>query len=117
MAQTDVNRNNGDGYYWGKPRHLNRNYYQKKYHSNRSHNESHNANYNGNFANTDDPEINGLRNLRLFISEDALSAETDDKNAWFIDSGASSHMYSRREWFDDYNEKIDGTHIYLGDNR
>jgi hypothetical protein len=115
MAQTD--RNNGDGHYWGKPRHLSRNNYQKKYNSNRSHNESHNVKYNGNFANTDDPEINGLRNLRLFISEHALSAETDDKNAWFIDSGASAHMSCRREWFDDYNEKIDGTHIYLGDNR
>jgi hypothetical protein len=79
--------------------------------------ESHNVKYNGNFANTDDPEINGLSNLRLFISEHALSAETDDKNAWFIDSGASAHMSCRREWFDDYNEKIDGTHIYLGDNR
>jgi transposase InsO family protein len=115
MAQTD--RNNGDGHYWGKPRHLSRNNYQKKYNSNRSHNESHNVKYNGNFANTDDPEINGLSNLRLFISEHALSAETDDKNAWFIDSGASAHMSCRREWFDDYNEKIDGTHIYLGDNR
>ena len=34
--------------------------------------------------------------MRLFIPEDALSVETDDENAWFIDSGASAHMYCRK---------------------
>ena len=29
----------------------------------------------------------------------------------------SAHMSCKREWFDEYNEKHDGTHIYLGDNR
>ena len=26
-------------------------------------------------------------------------------------------MSCKREWFDEYNKKHDGTHIYLGDNR
>ena len=55
--------------------------------------------------------------MRLFIYEDALSVETDDENALFIDSSTSTHMSCKREWFDEYNEKHDGTHIYLGDNR
>ena len=37
----------------------------------------------------------GFKNLKLFISEAALSTETDDENAWFIDSGASSHVLRR----------------------
>ena len=34
-----------------------------------------------------------------------------------IDSGASVHMSYNRDWYDEYHEKYDGTHIYLGDNR
>ena len=57
------------------------------------------------------------KNLKLFISEVALSAETDDENAWFIDSGASTHMSCVKEWFDEYHESTNETHIYLGDTR
>ena len=53
----------------------------------------------------------------MFISEHALSAETNDENAWFIDSSASSHMSCNKYWYDEYYEKSDGAHIYLGDNR
>ena len=59
----------------------------------------------------------GFKNLKLFISKAALSVETDDENSWFIDFGASTHMTYNKEWYDEYYEKIDGTHIYLGDNR
>ena len=41
----------------------------------------------------------------------------ENENAWFIDSYAYSHMSCKKEWFDEYHEKIDGTHIYLADNR
>ena len=58
-----------------------------------------------------------FQNLKLFISEAALSVETDDENAWFIDSGALAHMSCVKEWFDEYNESTYATHIYLGDNR
>ena len=46
-----------------------------------------------------------------------MSAKTNDENAWFIDSGASAHMSYNRDWYDEYYEKYDGTHIYLGDNK
>ena len=32
------------------------------------------------------------RDLRLFVSNTALSAEIDEIDAWFVDSGASVHM-------------------------
>ena len=73
--------------------------------------------HNGNYVRKDTLDVNGFKNLRLFISEHALSAETDDENAWFIDSGASSHISCNRNWYDEYYEKSNGTHIYLGDNR
>ena len=57
------------------------------------------------------------KNLQLFLSNAALSTETDDETAWFIDFDASSHMTCNKEWYDKYYEKNDGTHIYLGDNR
>ena len=53
----------------------------------------------------------------MFISEHAFSAKADDENAWFIDSSASSHMSCNKDWYDEYYEKFDGTHNYLGDNR
>ena len=46
-----------------------------------------------------------------------MSAERDHENAWFIDLGAYSHMSYNKDWYDEYYEKSDGTHIYLGDKR
>ena len=40
-----------------------------------------------------------------------MSADTDDDNAWLINFGASTHMTCNKEWYDEYYEKIDGTHI------
>ena len=31
------------------------------------------------------------KNLKLFLSDAALSAETDDETTWFINSSASAH--------------------------
>ena len=59
----------------------------------------------------------GFKNIKLFVSDAALSVENDDKNAWFIDSGASLHMSCNKEWFDEYHENIEGTYVCLGDNR
>ena len=40
-----------------------------------------------------DTSINdSVKNLKFFIYEVALSAETDDENAWFIDSTTLAHM-------------------------
>jgi hypothetical protein len=69
--------------------------------------------HNGNFVHKDTSVSDGFKNINLFIFEAALFVETDDENAWFIDSGASTHMSCNKEWYDEYYENIDGTHIYL----
>ena len=42
---------------------------------------------------------------------------TDQREAWYTDSGASAHISLRREWFDDYHPRRDGSTVVLGDNR
>lgn len=38
--------------------------------------------------------------LRLFIVDCALSAlKGDEDDIWYVDSGASSHMIGKKEWF------------------
>ena len=59
----------------------------------------------------------GFKNIKLFVSDVALSVETDDVNAWFIDFGASLHMSCNKDWFDEYHENINGTSVYVGDNK
>ena len=39
-----------------------------------------------------------------------------DHEAWLIDSGASFHFTSHREWFCKY-EKYDGGDVFLGDDK
>ena len=51
--------------------------------------------HNGNYVKADTSFSEGFKNLKLFISEAALSIETDDENAWFIDSGALAHVLRR----------------------
>ena len=100
-------------HYYGKSGHI------AKYCFNTISNYSNNRyrKHNGNYVRKDTPYVNGFKNLRLFLSEHALSIDTDDENAWFIDLGASTHMSYNRDWYDEYYEKFDGTHNYLGDNR
>ena len=108
------NKKDIDCSYCGKPGHLAKDCYKRK--ANESKHKF--RRYHGNYVKGDTSGINdGFKNLRLFISEAALCVETDDVNAWFIDSGASAHMSCNRDWFDEYHENTDGTHIYLGDNR
>ena len=57
------------------------------------------------------------RDLRLFVSNAALSAEIDDIDAWFVDSGASVHMTCNKKWYTNYKETQNGASIYLGDDR
>ena len=51
------------------------------------------------------------------MSNTALSAETDDSDAWFVDSGASVHMTCNKNWYANFKETQNGASIYLGDNR
>ena len=71
--------------------------------------------YEGNFVNSDDPISDNLHDLKLFVANYALSAESSDCNDWFIDSGASIHMSSHRHWFKNFQEHNDGRKIYIGD--
>eukprot|EP00253_Pinus_taeda_P020335 PITA_20335 len=81
--------------YCGKPGHLAKDCYRRK---NNESNQRHNK-HNGNYINRDTSVNDGFKNLKLFLSDVALSAETDDENAWFIDSGASAHMTCNKEWY------------------
>ena len=38
-------------------------------------------------------------NIKLFLSDSALSTKEDEAEIWFVDSGASSHMTCKRKWF------------------
>ena len=100
-------------HYCGKSGHIARDWFKK------INNDSNNRyrKHNGNYVRKDTIDVNGFKNLKLFISEHALSTETDDENARFIDSGASAHTSCNRDWYDEYYENSNGTHIYLGDNR
>eukprot|EP00253_Pinus_taeda_P024209 PITA_24209 len=47
----------------------------------------------------------------------ALSASRgDDDNIWYVDSGASSHMTGKKEYFEFLEESACGSKIYLGDD-
>lgn len=103
-------KKNGNCNYCGKFGHYAYECRKKKY------NESKNNKYEGNFVSGEDEQSDNLHNLKLFISDVALSANVDDCNNWFIDSGASIHMSCHRNWFKKIYEKNDGSKIYLGDD-
>ena len=50
------------------------------------------------------------------MSNAALSAEMDDSDAWFVDSGASVHMTCNKNWYANFKETQNGAIIYLGDD-
>ena len=66
---------------------------------------------------TDEPPTFDSRNRRLFVSNAALSAETNDSNAWFVDYGALVHMTCNKKWYTNFKEKHNGANIYLGYDR
>ena len=64
----------------------------------------------------DEPPNFDSRDIRLFVSNAALSAETNDSDAWFVDFRASIHMTCNKKWFTNFKEKQNGASIYLGDD-
>ena len=54
-----------------------------------------------------EPSVDQKRGLR----------NTDQREAWYTDSGASAHIFFRREWFADNHPRRDGSTVVLGDNR
>ena len=52
-------------------------------------------------------------------SSSALVLQTDDirdYDSWYLDSGASKHMSSRKEWFNNYREFDEPVRVRLGDD-
>eukprot|EP00253_Pinus_taeda_P010637 PITA_10637 len=66
----------------------------------------------GHLANVDQNQ-----DVRLFMAETALATEVDESDIWFVDSGASSHMTGKKQWFRNFRESNTGVKVYLGDNR
>ena len=91
----------------GKPLHLAKYCYRRNNHES---NKIYKRN-NGNVVHKDTSVNDGFKNLKFFICEAMLSTEIDDGNAWFIYSGASTHIAYNKEFYDEYYETIDGTHI------
>jgi hypothetical protein len=94
-------------FYCGRTGHVARECYKKKNdyearHKNRKHSR-HFAEENPNI----DPKY-----LKLFVFNAALSAKTDDVDAWFVDSGASFILMT----YINFKETHNGAHIYLGDD-
>jgi hypothetical protein len=51
------------------------------------------------------------------VSNASLSIETDDSDAWFVDSGASVHLTCNNMWYTNLKETQNGANIYLGDDQ
>ena len=79
MSHTNSNVNkNVEFHYYGKSGHIAKDCFRKKnYDSNHRYRK-----HNGNYVRKYTSDVNGFKNLRMFISENALSAKTDDKSAW-----------------------------------
>jgi len=54
--------------------------------------------------------------IRLFMAE-VLAGRNDMGSKWIVDSGASSHMSSRRDWFVTYQKLQEPRRVWLGDER
>lgn len=113
QSKFPIHKRNDECYYCGKPGHNSKDCYKMKYNESRQRNRR----QNGNFVDKDTSISDGFKNLKLFVFYATLSVGNDDKNAWFIDSGASLIMSCNKEWFDEYHENIDGTYVCLGDNK
>eukprot|EP00253_Pinus_taeda_P007785 PITA_07785 len=83
-------------FYCGKAGHQIRECYKKQANERRSKQKKHQ----GCFAEAEEDEDHSY-DLRLFTVDCALSASRgDDDNTWYVDSGASSHMTGKKEYFE-----------------
>lgn len=97
-------------FYCGKPGHQISECYKKQANERRNKQKRHQ----GCFAEEDEDHS---YDLRLFTVDCALSATRgDDDNTWYVDSGASSHMTGKKEYFEFLEESACGSKIYFGDD-
>lgn len=97
-------------FYCGKPGHQISECYKKQANERRNKQKRHQ----GCFAEEDEDHS---YDLRLFTVDCALSATRgDDDNIWYVDSGASSHMTGKKEYFEFLEESACGSKIYFGDD-
>jgi hypothetical protein len=102
-------------FYCGRPGHIVKDCHKKKSDEARNKPRTHSGHYAEKSSNhdlrlfiasddIDEPPNFDSRDLRLFVSNTALSAETDDSDAWFVDSGASVHMTCNKMWYTNFKE-------------
>jgi hypothetical protein len=113
-------------FYCGRPGHMVKDCHKKKSDESRNKPRTHSGHYAEKSSNQDlrlfiasddidEPPNFDSRDLRLFVSNTALYVETDDSDAWFVDSGASVHMTCNKNWYVNFKETHNGASIYLGD--
>ena len=77
MSHTNSNVNrNVECHYCGKWGHIDRDYFRNKNHESNHRYRKKNVNYVQKYT----PDVNVLKNLKLFLFENDLSAETDDES-------------------------------------
>jgi hypothetical protein len=114
-------------FYCGRPGHMIKDYHKKKSDEARNKPRTHSGHYAEKYSNQHhklfiaSDDINEPLNfdswdLKLFMSNAALSAETDDSDARFVDSRASLHMTCNKNWYANFKETKNGASIYLGDD-
>jgi hypothetical protein len=115
-------------FYCGRPGHIDKDCHKKKSDEARNKPRTHSGHYVEKSSNhdlrlfiasddIDEPPNFNSWDLRLFVSNSSLSAETNDIYAWFVDSGASVHMTCNKNWYANFKETRNGANIYLGDDR
>lgn len=61
-----------------------------------------------------DPDKN--LDVKLFMADGDTAIEEDESDIWIMDSGASSHMSGKKQWFRNFKLSNTGVKLYLGDN-
>jgi hypothetical protein len=114
-------------FYCGRPGHIVKDCHKKKSDEARNKPRTHSGHYAEKSSNQDlrlfiasddidEPPNFDSQDLRLFVCNAALSTETYDFDAWFVDSGASIHMTCNKMWYTNFKETQNGASIYLGND-
>jgi len=98
-------------YYCGKKGHIQNVCFKK--HADDAKRKQASAKHKGYFVEEEDKDFS--HEFRLFTVDCALSA-SNESDIWYVDSGASSHMTGKKEFFDSLEESTYGPKIYLGDD-